>query len=136
RALTPRPIPQPQTHRDAPIATYAETQEDLFEIIATVFAMAVGRPGRPWRLWFIRRRSIERNGCGVLMQPGCRDSVDFQRLERDSTKHRVEIGCKQRIENVPQAIIVEGSTREPRLQQCQHTPALRVAAPPCRGRDD
>src|SRR4029453_13337984 len=124
--ITPVPIPQTQAHRDAPIATHAETQEYLVEIIATVFAMAIGRPGRPWRLRFILIRSIERNGRGVLMPPGCGDGVDLQRLEGNRTKHLVEIGRKKRIEHLPQAVIVECSTREPRLQQCQHAPLFEA----------
>jgi hypothetical protein len=35
------------------------------------------------------------------MQPRGRDGIHFQRLERESTKHTVQIRRKQRIEDVP-----------------------------------
>jgi hypothetical protein len=35
------------------------------------------------------------------MQPGCRDGIDFQRFEGDNPKDPMEIGRKQRIEDVP-----------------------------------
>jgi hypothetical protein len=35
------------------------------------------------------------------MQPGCRDGVDLERFEGDRSKDPIEIGGKQRIEDVP-----------------------------------
>ena len=40
-------VPHPEAHRDTAIAADPETEEHLFEIITTVFAMAIGRPGAP-----------------------------------------------------------------------------------------
>jgi hypothetical protein len=62
-------------------------------------------------------RPIERHRRGVLVQPGCRDGIDRQRFERDRTKDPVEIGRKERIEDVPSPVIMERGPREPRLQQ-------------------
>jgi len=54
------------------------------------------------------------------MQPGRQDCIDLQSFEGDRAKHSVEISGKQRIEDVPQAVIIERSTCEPRLQQRDH----------------
>ena len=51
------------------------------------------------------------------MQPGRRNGIDLQCLERDRAEHLVEIGRKQRIEDVSQAVIIERGARESRLQQ-------------------
>jgi hypothetical protein len=116
-------ITHPEAEGYAAIPTHAETEEYLFEVVTTVFAMPIGRPRSAWGLRFVRIGPIEGNRGGVLMQPGRRDGIDLQGFEGDRTKHRVEIGRKQRIENVPQAVIIERGTREPRLQQ-RHHPTL------------
>ncbi len=54
------------------------------------------------------------------MQPGCRNGIDLQCFERDRAKHPIEIGGKQRIEDVPQPVIMERGTCEPWLQQRHH----------------
>jgi hypothetical protein len=56
------------------------------------------------------------------MEPGCWDGIDLERFERDGAKHLVEVGRKQRIEDVTQPVIMERGPREPRLQQ-RHQPA-------------
>jgi hypothetical protein len=116
-------IPHTEAEGDSAIPTHAQTEEYLFEVITTVFAMPIGRPRSAWGLRFVLIGPIEGNRSGVLMQPGYRDGVDLQGFEGDRTKHRVEIGRKQRIENVPQAVIIKRGTREPRLQQ-RHHPTL------------
>jgi hypothetical protein len=117
-------IAQAHAQRYPAIPTHAETQQDLFEIVTTVFAMSIGRSGRPRRrLRVVCIRPIECNGRRILMEPRCRERIDLQRFEGDHTKHLVEIGGKQRIEDVPQAVIMERSPGEPRLQQRYH-PAL------------
>ncbi len=73
--------------------------------------MPVGRPGRPGGRRFILIRAIERNGRGVLMQPGRGDDIDLERFESDGTKDTVEIRGKQRIEDVPSTVIVERGAR-------------------------
>jgi hypothetical protein len=49
-------------------------------------------------------------------------------LQGNSAKHLVEIGRKQGIEDVPQPVIVEGSTRELRLQQRHHSALFQPLA--------
>src|SRR5262245_59513353 len=61
----------------AAIPAHAQTEEHLFEVGTTVFAMPVDRPRSPRRLRFVLRGPIERNRGGVLMQPGRRDSIDL-----------------------------------------------------------
>ena len=112
----------------AAIPTHAQTKEHLFEIVTTVFAMPVGRPRSPRRLRFVLIGPIECNRGGVLMQPRCRDGIDLQGFEGHRTKHRVEIGRKQRIEDVPQPVIIECGTCEPWLQQ-RHHPTLFEPSP-------
>src|SRR5262249_34980368 len=100
--------------------TYAQTQEHLFEVIASIFAVPVGRPGRSSSLRLVRIRPIERNGRGVLMEPGGRDGVDLQRFEGDGAKDLVEIGSKQRIEDVTQPVIMKRGPCEPWLKPGEH----------------
>ena len=95
------------------ISAHAKTEEDLFEVITPVFAMPVGRPRRPRRLRFVLIGPIQGDRRRVLMQPGRGNRIDLQRFESDRTKDRVEIGRKQRIEDVPQAVIIERGTGEP-----------------------
>src|SRR5262249_26400031 len=71
-------------------------------------------------LWLVFLRAIERHGGGILMQPGRRESVALQRLEGQGAKDLVEIGRKERIKAMPQAIIIEGGTREARLPPRSH----------------
>ena len=100
-------IAHTDTQRYASIPTHPETEEHLFEIVPPVFAMPVSRPGGSQCLRFVLIRAIEHNRCGVLMQPRRRDAIDLQCFEGKSAKDAVEIGAKQRIEDVPQPVIME-----------------------------
>jgi hypothetical protein len=53
------------------------------------------------------------------MEPRRRDRIDLQRCEGDRAQHAVEMGGKQGLKDVPQAVIMERGTRSPRLQQRQ-----------------
>jgi hypothetical protein len=72
--------------------------------------MPIGGAGRLWGLWLVLIRAIEGNGRRILMQPRGGDRRDLQRLQRDSAKHTVEIGGKQRIEDLPQPVIMQRGT--------------------------
>jgi hypothetical protein len=109
-------ITQADTEGQSAIPAHAQTQEHLFEIGPTVFAMPVSWPGSSYRCWLVLIRPIECNRGGVLMEPGRWDGVDLQRFEGNSAKDLVEIGGKQRIEDVAQAVIVECGLRQPRLE--------------------
>ena len=54
------------------------------------------------------------------MQLRRRDGIDLERFEGNGAKDLVEIGGKQRIEDVAQAVIVECGLRQPRLEQGHH----------------
>jgi hypothetical protein len=118
--ITAVAIAQAHTQGYAPIPAHAKTQQDLFEIVPPVFAMPISRPRRPWRLRCVLIGPIEGNRGGVLVQPGRRYGIDSEGIEGDRTEHRVEIGRKQRIKDVPQAVIIEGGPRSSRLQQRHH----------------
>ena len=51
------------------------------------------------------------------MEPGGRDGIHFQGMERDRTKHAVEIRGKQGIEDMPQPVIMERGARQAGLEQ-------------------
>jgi hypothetical protein len=123
--ITTVTVPHPEAHRDPAIAAYPETEEHLFEIITTVFAMSIGRPGGSWSLRFVGICSIQGNGRRVLMQPWGGNGLDLQCLESNGAIHLVEIGRKQRLEDAAQAVIIERGACESRLQQRQHPPLFQ-----------
>src|SRR5215475_7674535 len=123
--ITAVAVPHPEAHRDTSIAADPETEEHLFEIITTVFAMTIGRPGGSWGLRFVCVCSIQGNSRRVLMQPWCGNGIDLQCVESNGAIHLVEIGRKQRLEDVAQAIIIEGGACESRLQPRQHPPLFQ-----------
>ena len=94
-------IPHPEPQRQPAIATHAQTEEHLFEIATSIFTMPIGRPGGSRERRFVLIRPIERNGRGVLMEPGRRNRIDLQGFEGNGAKHPVEIGGKQRVQDVP-----------------------------------
>jgi hypothetical protein len=108
---------------DATIPAHAQTAEHLCEVVPPVLALPVGRPRSPRHLWFVLIDPLEGHRGGVLRQPRCRDRRDLQGFESHCTKHGVAMGRTQRIEEVPQPVIMEGGTCEPRLQQRHHTTA-------------
>jgi hypothetical protein len=93
------------------------------EVVTTVLALSIGRPGGPWGRGLVFIGPIEGNGRGVLMQSGRWDGIDLQRLERESSKHPVEMRRQQRSEDVPSPGIIERGPRSPRLKPFHH-PAL------------
>src|SRR5262245_57720034 len=60
------------------------------------------------------------------MQPGRWDSIDLQRLERNSPKDTIEIGRKQGVEDLSKTVIVERYTPQPILEQGEHPPFLQA----------
>jgi hypothetical protein len=110
-----------------PITAHAETQEHLFEIIPPILAVPIG-----WTRWarscartgLLLIGPIQRNGRRILMEPGGRHGIGLQGVERDCTKHAVEIGSKQGIKNLPQPVIMERGAREARVEQGDHATLL------------
>ena len=99
--LTAVAIPQTSTEGQTTLPAHPQTQEYLFEVVATIFAMPIRRAGYLWPLRLVLIRAIQGNRRGVLMQPWGRDRLGLQRLERDSAKHAVKIRRKPRIQAVP-----------------------------------
>jgi hypothetical protein len=113
-------IPHADSEGQPAIATHPQTQEPLFEVVASIFAVPVGWPGRSGSLWLVLIRSIERHGRRVLMEPGGWDGVDLECFQSKRAQHLVEVGRQQRIEDVPQPVSMERGPCEPRLKQGQH----------------
>ncbi len=108
-AVTGVAIAQAHTERQA-LTADAETQEDLLEIITSIFAVPIGRPRRDKpcdRAGLLLIGSIQRDGRRILMEPRSRDSIDVQGVEGDGTKDAIELCGKQRLENLPEAVIVQ-----------------------------
>jgi hypothetical protein len=51
------------------------------------------------------------------MQPRSREGIDLQGVERNRTKHAVQIGGKQRIEDLSQPVIMERCAVEAGLEE-------------------
>ena len=75
--LTPIAIPQTEAQRYAAIPTDTQTQQYLFEIVTSIFALSVGRVRRLRTLRLVRIRAIQGNGGGILMQPRRREGRDL-----------------------------------------------------------
>jgi hypothetical protein len=69
-----------------------------------IFAVPISRTRRDWPVapvGLLLIRSIESDRRRILVQPGDRDGIDLQGIERDRTKHTVQIPSKQLIEDLP-----------------------------------
>jgi hypothetical protein len=86
---------------DSAIPMHAQTEEHLLEVGTSVFAMPVGRSRRPRRLRIVRLGPLECNRGGVLRPPGRREGIDRQGSQGDCAQDPVEIGRKQRIQDMP-----------------------------------
>jgi hypothetical protein len=103
----------------------------LLEIIMPIFAVPIGRPRRDQpldRTGLLLIGPIESDRRRILMEPWGRDGIDLQGVECESTKHAVEIGGKQGIEDLPQSVIMERSACEAGLEQGYH-PTFFQACP-------
>src|SRR5262249_27776093 len=113
------------------LTTYAETQEHLLEIIMAIFAVPIRRtrwdwPLTPVGLLFIG--PIEGDRRRILVQPGGRDGIDIEGMERDRPKHAVQRRRKQRLEDLPQPVIMERGARQARLEQGYHPAFLQTCS--------
>jgi len=85
-------------------------------LIAGIAKHPLSRPRRPWGLGGIFLRALEGKGGGGLMPPGRRHGIAVQRFERDGTQHPMEVGRTQRLQAMPQPIVMPRGSREPWLQ--------------------
>lgn len=60
------------------------------------------------------------------MEPGRGNGIDGQCLQSDRSKHLIEVRDKQRIENLAEAVIIEGLPRQTSLQEGQQPPFLQA----------
>ena len=70
--------------------------------------------------------SVDGDRRGVLMQPRGREGRDLQGVERDRTTHTVEMRGTQRIEDLPQPVIMERYAVETGLEQGEHPTVLQA----------
>src|SRR5262245_35895346 len=99
------------THTEwEPITTHTEAQKHLREIIMAILAVPISRPRRdkPFDLaGFLLMRPLLGERCRIVMEPGGREGIHRQGVERDRPKHTVELRGKQGIEDLPQPILME-----------------------------
>lgn len=96
---------------------YSETQEHVCAILVSVFALPRGGAGWHWScglvrpqgccLWRLFIRTREGDGRGILVQPRGRNGRHLEGVQRSGAKHLVHLGRKERIEHLPQAVIVK-----------------------------
>src|SRR5262249_33044363 len=109
----------------------AETEEHLLESIMSIFAVPISRPRRDRPCagaGFLLIGSIQGDRRRILIEPWGREGIDLQGVEGDRPKHAVEMRGKQRLENLPQPVIMERGALEAGLGQGQH-PALLQTCP-------
>src|ERR1043166_4989480 len=124
--VTGIPLAQAHAQRE-PITAHAETQEHLLEIITPIFAVSIGRTR--WDKPFARASllligPIQANRRRILMEPGGCQGIDLQGVKRDRTKHAVEMRGKERLQDLPQPVIMERGSREAGLEQGDHATLL------------
>jgi hypothetical protein len=116
-AITRVAIADAHAQGQSAIATHPQTQQDLLQIIAAIFTMAI-RGARGHRVLLVLgplrvRRGlplispIQGNRRGILMEPGSGDGVHLQGLEGHGAKHLIEIGGKQGLQDLAQPVIIE-----------------------------
>src|SRR4029453_5720984 len=72
---------------------HAETQEHLLEIIMSIFAVPIRRTRWDWPLTpvgLLLIGPIEGDRRRILVQPGGRDGIDIEGIERDPTNHSAQ----------------------------------------------
>ena len=108
---------------------HPETQAHLLEIITPIFVVPIGKTGRDRPFdgaGLLLRGPIQGASRRILMEPGGRDGLDVQGVERDRPKHAVEMRGKQRIEELPQPVIMERCARAAGLEQGEHPTVLQA----------
>jgi len=94
-----------------------------------ILAVPIGRPRRDKSFdgaGCLLISPIQGERCRVLMEPGCREGIHLQSVERNRPKHAVELRGKQGIEDLPQPIIMERCAREAGLEQGSHPTFLQA----------
>ena len=112
-------IAKAHAQREA-ITAHAETQEYLLEIIMPIVAVPIGRPrrDRPFdRAGLLLIGAVQSDRRRILMKPRGREGLDLQGVEGDRPKHAIEIHGKQRIEDLPQPVLMERGALEAGLEQ-------------------
>ena len=132
-AVTGRPIAPAQAPREA-ITADAATQEHLLEISRPSLAGPIGRPRRDRpcdRAGFRLLGAVQGDRRRLLMEPGGRAGRDLQSVEGDRPKHAVAMGGKERVEALPEPVILARGALEAGLKQGE-PPTFLQTCPHCR----
>src|SRR5262249_60150790 len=116
--VTGIPIAQAHAQREA-LTAHAETQEHLLEIIMSIFAVPIRRTRWDWPrtpVGLLLIRPVEGDRRGILVEPGGRDGIDLQGLERDRPPHPLPRRRKQRRAALPEPVIMARGSRQARLE--------------------
>jgi hypothetical protein len=92
------------------ITAHPQPQEHLLESIMPIFAVPIRRARGDWPVALVGLLligAIEGDRRRSLLEPGGREGLPFQGLERDRTKQPVQIRRKQPIEALSQPVILE-----------------------------
>ena len=107
---------------------HAETQEHWLEIIMAIFAVPIRRTrwDLPPRGGLLLIGPIEGDCRRILVQPGGCDGIDIQGIEGERTTYPVQMRSQQRIEALPQPVIMERGSRQARLEEGEHPTFLQT----------
>ena len=136
RTVAGRAITHAPTEREA-LTAHPETQKDLLELLTPLFAMPIGRPG--WeqpcdRTGLLRIGPLQGERCRILLEPGGRDSLDVQGRECDGAQDALERCGTQRLQDLPQPRLMQGSRREAGLEPGDHATLLQACSHLIQGR--
>jgi hypothetical protein len=111
------------------LTAHAKTQEHWRELMMPICAVPIGRTRRDWPfapVGLLLISPIEGDRRRLLGQPGGRDGIDLQGMERDRTTHTVQIHRKQRSEDLPEPVIMARGARQARLEYGEPPPFLQT----------
>ena len=119
----------PAPEGEPTVAPDAQAQHHLLQCRGPIFVRALGRTGGNrgrLRVGLLGGRRCEvfrgpRQGkCRrLLMEPQGREGLHLERFERAGPEHLVQVRRTQRIEQLPETVILQGLARAPRLQERQ-----------------
>jgi hypothetical protein len=102
-------ITHTETQGYAPIPAHPKTEDHLFDLVTSIFAMLIG--GMPLASAVVLIGANERKSSGILREPWRWNGINLQGFEDDRPQHCVEMGGKKRVEDVPEAVIVDRGPR-------------------------
>jgi hypothetical protein len=111
------------------LTAHPQTQQPLLEIITPILAVPRGRPGRDRALaqgGLLLIGPLQGDRRRLLLEPGSREGIDLQGVEGDRPTHAVEVRGKQRLEDLPQPVIMKRGALEAGLEEGYHATLLQT----------